>query len=42
MRYKAGKNKRLNLYKRSGKLLMRIYDFDSFLRSKKIIYGVAF
>lgn len=40
MRFMIGKNKRFN--RKAGKMLMRIYDFDAFLQSKRIIYGVAF
>ena len=42
MRFKAGKNRRFNQYKRSGKLLMKIYEFDARLQNKRIRYGIAF
>lgn len=40
MRFIKGKEKRLKL--RREKLLLKIYDFDAFLQSKHVIYGVAF
>lgn len=42
MRFKAGKYKRFNQYRKGGKMLMRLNNFDAFLQSKKIIYGLAF
>lgn len=44
MRFAAGRQKRLSIYRnlRGSKAFVRLLNFDALLRSKKIIYKMAF